>query len=231
MAEVSLPPAVSGHRGSVCNVLVVDDHPVFRRGLVDCLEEQADIHVCGQVGTAVAAIASLAQQEPDVALVDLSLGSESGLELIAALAQHHPRVRILVLSGHDELVHADRALKAGALGYVMKDKPLAELMTAVRRVAAGKTYVSPSTADRILSGLNTTRRAPEASCLDRLTDRERRVLSLLGSGRSTREIADELDLSVKTVESHFAHMKEKLGVRSGRELMRVAVRWADYNAV
>lgn len=136
-----------------------------------------------------------------------------------------------MLSGHDESLHADRALKAGALGYVMKDKPVSELIAAVRRVATGKPYVSPDTADRILGGLGSLRRAPTASCLDRLSDRERRVLTLLGRGMSTREIADELGLSVKTVETHFAHMKHKLGVRTGRELMRVAVRWTDDNAV
>lgn len=231
MAEVMTSPLQTGRMPGMCNVLVVDDHPIYRRGLVEALQEQDDLHVCGEAATTAAAIGAVARHEPDVALVDLSLGSESGLDLVAALAQHHPRVRVLVLSGHDEFVHADRALKAGALGYLMKDKSIGELVAAVRRVAAGKPYVSPTTADRILSGLGSSKRAPAASCLDRLSDRERRVLTLLGGGRSTREIAGDLDLSVKTVESHFAHIKHKLGVRSGRELMRVAVKWTDDNAV
>lgn len=231
MAEVPIPSPPATRTAGVCRVLVVDDHPIFRRGLVDALDEQADIHVSGEAATTAAALSAVHQHEPDVVLVDLTLGQESGLDLVAALAHHHPHVRMLVLSGHDELVHADRALKAGALGYLMKDKPIAELLAAIRRVAAGKPYVSPSTADRILSGLGSTRRSAAASCLDRLSDRERRVLSLLGAGLSTRAIAEELDLSVKTVESHYAHIKTKLGVRTGRELMRVAVKWSDDNAV
>lgn len=231
MAELH-PQSPSAPRSrSVLQVLVVDDHPVFRRGLVDALGEHADLHVCAEAATTAAALGAVESHEPDVALVDLSLGSESGLDLVSTLAERHPRVRVLVLSGHDEALHADRALKAGALGYVMKDKPIGELVSAVRRVGSGKPYVSEETADRILSGLGGPRRPPSASCLERLSDRERRVLSLLGRGLATREIADQLDLSVKTVESHFAHIKHKLGVQNGRELMRVAVKWTDDNAV
>ena len=212
-------------------VVVVDDHPLFRRGLVDALRHEPGIAVCAEAATVAAALASVAEHQPDVAIVDLSLGDESGLDLVAALAKGQPTVRVLVLSGHDERVHADRALKAGALGYIMKDKAASELAAAVRRVAAGMSYVSPETADRILRSLGTPQRDVRRSGLDRLSDRERRVLTMMGRGLTTREIATELDLSVKTVESHYAHMKDKLGARNARELMRIAVAWSEDNPV
>ena len=209
-------------------VVVVDDHPLFRKGLIEAVNEEPGLGVCGEASTIASAMAVIGAESPDVALVDLSLGDESGLDLIAALAMTHPDVRLLVLSGHDERIYADRALKAGALGYIMKDKAAGELLTAIRRVAAGKSYVSAETADRILTTLGGGRRRPASeSPLDRLSDRERQVLTLMGRGVATRDIAVQLDLSVKTVESHYAHIKEKLGVRTARELMRVAVTWAD----
>jgi DNA-binding NarL/FixJ family response regulator len=157
-------------------------------------------------------------------MIDLTLGSESGLDLVASLAKSHPTVRILVLSGHDERLYAERALKAGALGYIMKDESASELLAAVRRVAEGKPYVSAETAERIISTLSTSRRTTdERSPLNRLSDRERHVLTLVGRGLATGEIARQLQLSVKTVESHYAHLKQKLGARNSRELTRVAV--------
>ena len=215
----------SSARGrNTVRVVVVDDHPIFRKGLVEAIQDEPGITVCGEAGTVGTALATIAEHKPDVAIVDLSLKDESGLDVVSALARTHPAVRVLVLSGYDERLHADRALKAGALGYIMKDKAATELLEAVRRVAAGKSYVSPETADRILSSLGRSRRR---SPVDRLSDRERHVLTLMGRGVATREIAAQLDLSVKTVESHYAHIKEKLGLRNARELMRVAVMWAE----
>jgi DNA-binding NarL/FixJ family response regulator len=211
-------------------VVVVDDHPIFRRGLVDALSGAPGIAVSGEAATIKAAMATVAEHEPDLAVVDLSLGDENGLDLVTALAARHPKVRVLVLSGYDERVHADRALKAGALGYIMKDRTVDELLKAVRRVASGKPYVSEDTADRILVALGSARHPP-ASPLERLSDRERHVLTLMGRGLSTRAIAGHLQLSVKTVESHYAHIKDKLGLRHGRELMRVAVTWSESNGI
>lgn len=205
-------------------VVVVDDHPIVRKGLVDLLGEQPDLVVCGQAGTIAEALTVVAAEAPDVALVDLSLGSESGLELVATLAATHPTLRVLVLSGHDERLYAERSLKAGAHGYLMKAASAGELLTAVRRVAAGKSYVSPDAAERILSALGPGGPDPASqSPLDRLSDRERHVLTLVGQGLATREIAERLQLSVKTVETYYAHLKEKLGARNARELTRVAV--------
>jgi DNA-binding NarL/FixJ family response regulator len=218
-------------RGGFVRVVVVDDHPIFRKGLIEALRDDSGIVVCGEADTVATARDAIVAHRPDVAIIDLSLGNESGLDLVSALAKVHPAVHALVLSGHDERLHAERALKAGALGYIMKDKAASELVTAVRRVASGQPYVSPDTADRILSALGPGRRAANPSPLDRLSDRERRVLTLMGRGVATREIAKQLDLSIKTVESHYAHIKAKLGVRTGRELMRLAVKWADDNPV
>lgn len=207
-------------------ILVVDDHPIVRKGLVDLFGEQSDLMVSGQAGSVAEALTAVSTGQPDVAVVDLTLGHESGLDLLAQLSTSAPQVRVLVLSGHDERLYAERALKAGALGYVMKDHAAADLVAAVRRVAAGRSYVSADTADRILSTLGASKRAhDDRSALERLSDREHQVLTLLGQGMGTREIAHQLDLSVKTIESHVAHLKEKLGARNGRELARLAVSW------
>ncbi len=206
-------------------ILVVDDHPIVRRGLVDLLAEAPDMVVCGQAGTVADAAKVAAATHPDVAVVDLTLGTESGLDLVALLAAAAPAVRVLILSAHDESLYAERALKAGALGYVMKDRPATDLLAAVRTVAHGKPCVSADTAERILSTMGSPRRRPleGRSPFERLSDREQHVLMLLGQGRSTREIAALLTVSIKTVESHLAHLKEKLGARSGREPTRLAV--------
>ncbi len=222
-----MPPAPD----SRISVFVVDDHPLFRRGLVDALEEQHDLRVIGQAATAAEAARAIPAEHPDVAIVDLSLGAESGLDLVSTLTRPGNEVRVLVVSAHDEVVHAARAFRAGALGYIMKDKPVADLIAAVRRVAKGRPYVSEDAADRLLSGMSSSGRAAQGSALDRLSDRERQVLTLMGHGRSTREIAEQLTLSIKTVESHYAHIKDKLGIRSGRELMRVAVTWVEHDTV
>ena len=215
-------------RGLV-RVVVVDDHPIFRTGLVEALHGELGIEVCGEANTVATALDAIAAHRPDVAIIDLSLGSESGLDLVSALAKAHPTTYVLIISGHDERLHADRALKAGALGYIMKDKAASELAAAVRRVAAGQSYVSPETADRILSTLGRSRRKAHDSPLSHLSDRERRVLTLMGRGLATREIAQQLALSVKTVESHYARIKGKLGVDNARELMRLAVAWSEDN--
>ena len=211
-------------------VLIVDDHPIFRKGLADLINDEPGLVVCHEAATGAAALQAVASHQPDVAVVDLSLGAESGLDLVKALAKAHPSVRVLVLSGHDERLYAERALNAGALGYIMKDQAGTELLTALRRVTTGKSYVTPDTAERILSALGDPRRSSlEKGPIDRLTDRERHVLTLIGRGLSTREIAKQLHLSVKTVETHYSRMKQKLGVATGRELIRLAVNLTNGN--
>ena len=214
------------HRDKVA-VLVVDDHPVLRKGLVALFNAEPDFFVCSEVGTIAEAEAAISAHVPDVAVIDLVLGDESGLDLVTLLARSYPTVRVLVLSARDEGLYAERALKSGALGYVMKVRPPGELLMALRHVAAGKSYVSADTANRILSALSASRGSNQRSPLERLSDRERHVLTLLGQGFATREIAEQLQVSVKTIESHYAHMKEKLGARNGRDLMRLAVTLTD----
>lgn len=217
-----------GSTRSTLRILVVDDHPIVRKGLVDLFDGTPGLSVCANTGTVAESLEALSTCQPHVAVIDLSLGKESGLDVVTAAAERHPNVRVLVLSGHDEDLYANRALTAGALGYIMKDQPPAELIAAVRRVAMGKPYVSPSAAERILSTLGASRRTHEtATPLDRLSNREQQVLTLIGKGLATKEIAEQLEISVKTVESHYAHLKEKLGARNGRELMRLAVGWTD----
>ncbi|MEZ5294611.1 MAG: response regulator transcription factor [Vicinamibacterales bacterium] len=223
-----MPASTSGEARRVVRVLVVDDHPVVRRGLAELIADAPDLVVTGQAGTIDDALSAAAKAPPDVAVVDLALGSESGLDLVQKLLARHPSVGVLVLSGYDERLYADHSLKAGALGYVMKDQAPEELLTAVRRVAAGKPYVSADTAERILATMGTAHRPQhDRSPIDRLSDRERHVLTLMGRGLATREIAAQLQLSVKTIESHYAHLKEKLGARNGRELTRLAVTWTE----
>ena len=208
-------------------IVVIDDHAVVRRGLVDLLNHEPGLRVCGEGATAEDGLGLARTQQPDVAIVDLSLGAESGLSLVSALAAAHPDVRVLVLSARDELLFAERALRAGARGYIMKAASADDLLLAVRRVAQGHSYVSEAVSERIMASVSGRAPAGEASPLARLSDREREVFRLVGLGRETRHIAEQLSLSVKTVESHYAHIKEKLGVHSGRELMRLAVFWTQ----
>lgn len=220
---MSVVPAGRRHGGRRrVRVVVVDDHPVFRGGVIELLGTEADLDICGEAGTVADALRLVAERLPQVAIVDLSLGGESGIDLVSALTARHPDVRVLVISGYDERLHAERALSAGALGYIMKDRTGLELLVAVRAVAAGRSYVSAVVAEQVLATLGSRRRA-ERSPLGRLSNRERQVLELVGRGLTTREIAAQLRLSIKTIETHYAHLKEKLGARHARDLTRMAV--------
>jgi DNA-binding NarL/FixJ family response regulator len=212
---------------SLVRVVVVDDHPVVRRGLVDLLNAEPGLHVCAEAASHAEALATVGQQKPDLVVIDLSLGTESGLDLVTALASTYPNVRLLVLSAHDEQLFAERAVRAGAHGYIMKAAPAEELIAALRRVAGGGHYVSEKALERLFTSLSGRFTNHDASAFDRLTDRERHVLGLVGKGLETKEIAAQLSLSVKTIETHYAHLKEKLGLKTGRELIRVAVGWAE----
>lgn len=210
------------------SLVVVDDHPVVLRGLAAMLRDDPHLRVDGLAATSAEALALVARLRPRVVLLDLTLGNESGLDLIPLLKARAPDVRILVLSALDEGTHAVRALRAGAHGYVEKTQAASDLVAAVHRVGEGKIWVSDVTADRILSGIG--RQKPggaEGHPFDALSDRERHVVQLLGRGMSTREIANELHVAFKTVEAHYAHIKHKAGIRTGRELTRLAVLWAE----
>ena len=208
-------------------VVVVDDHPLTRRGITDTINDSSRLTVCGEATTVAGAMSVIDATCPDLVTVDLSLGHESGLTLIRAVAVRHPEMHSLVLSVHDEQSFAERALKAGASGYLMKDRGPTDLIAALLHVAAGGTYLSEAASAHVLSMLGGGGRDVTKSPIERLTDRERHVLTLIGEGLSTREISDQLHLSVKTVETHYAHLKEKLDLPHARALVRFAVAWLD----
>lgn len=204
--------------GAPIRVLIVDDHPIVRRGLVDLFVEEAGMAVVGAAANAHEALALAVEERPDVAVLDLVLGNDDGFALAARLRASAPATAILVLSSHDERLYAARAMRSGARGYIMKDQPADALVAAVRQVASGRPYLSGETTARVLASLGSTELP-----VDRLSPRERHVFELLGRGLTTRQIADELTLSVKTVETYLANLKEKLGAESGRDLVRLAL--------
>jgi DNA-binding NarL/FixJ family response regulator len=207
-------------------IVIVDDHPIVRKGLTELINHEPGMIVCGESDTADGGLARIRADRPAVAIVDLSLGMDSGLQLVKMLNVSLPDVKVLVLSMHDETLHAERALAAGASGYIMKHAAMQHLIGAIRCVASGKTYVSPEMSERIVSRITGRRDTPEATApFERLTDREREVFTLIGRGLGTRDIARQLTVSVKTVETHQARIKEKLGLTHGRELTRAAVNW------
>lgn len=208
-------------------VVIIDDHPIVRTGLTELINHQADMTVCGESNTVEGGLERIRADRPDVAIVDLSLGTASGLQLVKTLNASLPEVRVLILSMHDETLHAERALAAGARGYIMKQEAPQNLIAAIRCVASGKTYVSPQMSERIVARVSAGGKRDEAAPLERLTDREREVFALIGRGLATRDIATQLDLSTKTIETYQARIKEKLGLASGHELIRAAVSWTQ----
>jgi len=208
-------------------ILIVDDHPMMRQGLAQLINSEPDLTVCCEADTARQALETIGQGKPDLALVDISLPDKSGLELIKDLHALHPELRVLVVSMHDESLYAERVLRAGGRGYVMKQEGGRKLMEAIRHVLSGQIYVSEKMSARILEIFSGGRRDGTGSPVGRLTDREFDVFQLIGQGKGTREIAEHLKLSVKTVEVHRARIKEKLGIKSATDLVRFAVRWAD----
>src|SRR3981189_1480751 len=206
-------------------VFVVDDHPVVRDGLRGVIEQQPDLMVCGEAAEAGEALANIPSASPDLVLVDLSLAHSSGLDLLKDLVIQHPAIAIIVLSRHDEAIYADRVLRAGARGYLMKAESSQCLLGAIRRVLEGKVFVSDSVMTSIASKLG--QRKSDLQPISRLSDRELQVFELIGNGLSTSEIAERMHLSIKTIQAYVARAKEKFGVLTLRELLREALRWHD----
>ncbi|MFN7990491.1 MAG: response regulator transcription factor [Thermoanaerobaculia bacterium] len=207
-------------------VFIVDDHPLVREWLGALLGEQPDLQVCGQAEESVTALAEMLRDPPDIAIVDLTLKGGSGLDLIKDLTARLPSVRAIVLSMHEEVFYAERALRAGARGYVMKRESTSQIVAAIRQVNAGKVYGDPSLlsalAERIVGRPSEAASSPES-----LSDRELEVFRRLGGGHSTRRIADDLQISLKTVQTYCVRIREKLGLSDGAELVRAAVRWTE----
>jgi len=218
-------PLINGMRKR--RIFIVDDHTLVREGLTNLINGQSDLIVCGEAEDSAGAIAGIAKDRPDVALIDISLKNESGLELIKNLDNQFPLVALIVLSMHDEALYAERALRAGARGYVMKRETSRSVLACIRRVLEGGVYLSERVVNSMARRLSTSRKTAEASPVERLSDRELEIFRLLGQGRTTSEIAEDLHLSLKTVQAYCARAKEKFGVSSLGELLRAAIRWDD----
>ncbi|HPC62565.1 MAG TPA: response regulator transcription factor [Verrucomicrobiota bacterium] len=222
------PKPESPSKSGRSRLYLVEDHPVTREGFAQLLNYQPDLEVCGQAGSAAKALVGIDTTRPDLVIVDLSLSESSGLELIKDIKARHPRLPVLVLSTHDESLYAERALRAGARGYVMKQAPTSELMRAIRKVLAGQLWLSESMHTQLVhKHLHGTSSPKAASELENLSDRELEVFQMIGNGLTTRRIAAKLHLSVSTVETYRAHLKEKLRLANGMELVRRAVEWVN----
>jgi DNA-binding NarL/FixJ family response regulator len=201
-------------------IMMVDDHPIMREGMALFLDAQPDLHLCHQAGTAEEALAALASARPALVIVDISLHRESGLDLIKALRRRDPALALLALSLHDESVFAERALQAGANGYLMKQEATSSILRAIRKLLAGEIYLSAAMHGRL-------GRSAGPSPITGISEREFEILHLIALGFSTRQISAKLSRSIKTIEAHRASLKEKLQLDSGADLLRFAARWLD----
>jgi DNA-binding NarL/FixJ family response regulator len=207
-------------------IFIVDDHPMMREGLAQLLSHETDLAVCGEAEDAAEALSKIETLKPDLVLLDITLRSTNGLELLKDLRIRVPDLAILIISMHDESLYAERALRAGARGYIMKQEGGKKLMEGIRQVLSGRTYVSEKISAKILDTFS-GRRSAAASPVELLTDREFEVFQLIGRGSSTKEIAAQLHVSVKTVEVHRVNIKEKLAIGTAAELIHYAVRWIE----
>jgi DNA-binding NarL/FixJ family response regulator len=208
-------------------VLIVDDHPMLRRGLAALIDSEPDLSVCGEAATCPEALAAIPERRPDLVIVDLALGKDDGLDLVKEMKKRHPAIPALVLSMHDEAVYAERSLKAGARGYITKQQLDNSVLAAIRRLLDGGTYMSDALEARLAAKFVDGRTLETDSPLDALSDRELQVFRLIGQGRSTRQIADTLNLSIKTIESHREHIKSKLSLETTAELAQRATQWVE----
>jgi len=210
-------------------IYLVDDHPLVREWLTNLIHQQFDLVVCGESEDAPHALREIAATAPDVAIVDISLKSGSGIELIKNLKAMQPDVVVIVLSMHDERLYAERALRAGARGYIMKSETAKKVVMVIRQVLAGKIYMSESLAAVFAEKFVDGRLPASGSLVEQLSDRELETFQLLGKGYETRQVAEMMNVSMKTVQAHCAHIKEKLKLTNAAELLREAVRWQENN--
>ena len=206
-------------------IVIVDDHPLFRKGLQEMIHSDGNFAVCGEAGNAAEAMEVIRKLNPDLAIVDLSLPGANGIELIKNTRAEFPKLPILVLSMHDESLYALRALRAGAEGYVMKHEAMTNVIQAIREVFNGRPYLSPAMAAQVITKFAHRQAEGEADAVERLSDRELEILELIGKGNDVRQIAKLLHLSPKTVETHRSHIKDKLDLKNSREVARFALQW------
>jgi DNA-binding NarL/FixJ family response regulator len=210
-------------------IVIVDDHPLFRKGLEQLINSSNDdFHICGEAGDAAEGMSVIRELKPDLAIVDLSLPGANGIELLKNIRAEFSKLPVLILSMHDESLYAVRALRAGAQGYVMKQEALENVIVAIREVLAGRPYLSHDMSAKLITNFVGGSNQPNPT--DRLSDRELEILELIGKGRDVREIAKALHISAKTVETHRAHIKEKLNLKNARQVARFAVQWLEGQA-
>ena len=208
-------------------VLIVDDHPIIRQGLTELINQETDLTVCGEAEEAHQAMKAIKELKPDVVIVDISLKETSGMELIKDINVQYPNLAILALSMHDESLYAERSLRAGAKGYIMKAEATEKVITAIRKILSGDIYLSDAMAAKLIHKLVGGRTEVGTSAIDRLSDRELEVFHLIGQGHGTRQIAEKLHLSIKTIETYRAHIKEKLNLANANELLKDAIAWIN----
>ena len=207
-------------------IFLIDDHPIVRQGLALLINREMDLEVCGDAEGAPSALAALEMAEPDLIILDISLNGPDGLDLLKTIRLNDPHVPVLVLSMHDEATYAERSLRAGANGYIMKQEATDRVLIAIRRILGGEVYLSERLTNKMLQQIVRGTDPVKQSPMSQLSDRELEIYRLIGSGHATRQIAEELHISVKTVESYQAHIKVKLSLRSARELVQHAIEWA-----
>jgi DNA-binding NarL/FixJ family response regulator len=208
-------------------ILLVDDHPLVREWLANLINEQSDLHVCGEASNAPQAFELIGTCKPDIVIVDISLEGGSGIELIKSIKATNPGVAMIVLSMHDESLYAERALRAGARGYIMKREATKKILQAIRSVLEGKLYISDKISDAMAEKFVEGRPATISSPTEQLSDRELEIFQLLGHGRNTRQIADHLHIGFKTVQTYCARIKEKLELDNATQLLHEAIRWNE----
>lgn len=208
-------------------ILIVEDHPIVRQGLAQMVNHEKDLTVCGAAEDPKQAVEQIELLQPELVLLDISLKGGNGIELLKNIKVRFPKTLILMLSMHDEALYAVRALRAGASGYVMKQEATEKVLTAIRHVLNGEIYLSDRMEKKMMQQLVGGRSSRTGSPLEDLSDRELEVFGLIGQGHGTRQIAEQLHLSIKTIESHRAHIKEKLNLRNANELVQHAIQWRE----
>ncbi len=208
-------------------IIIVDDHPIVRRGLIELINHEKDLVVCGQAEDAPQALKAIRTLKPHIVIIDISLKETNGVELIKDIKVQYPSLPMLALSMHDEFLYAERCLRAGAKGYIMKQQATEKVVTAIRKVLNGQVYLSDKMAAKMMCKLVGSGPQIGASPIDHLSDRELEVFLLLGQGHGTRWIAEKLHLSIKTIETYRAHIKEKLNLASAAELLQYAIQWVS----
>lgn len=219
--------AAAAPESCVKRLLLVDDHPIMRHGLAQLIRSEEGLDVCAEAGNARDGLIAVGEHQPDLVVIDLTLPDKNGLELLKDIQAMYPGTLCLVLSMHDEAMYGERALRAGARGYIMKEAAADHLITAARKVLSGGIYVSDTMASRMLEQVTGQRQKAAASAIETLTDRELEVLGMIGQGVATKLIAEKLSISARTVEAHRAHIKDKLAITDGAALVRYAVQWIE----